>query len=46
MFSYEGKEYLLDSSSGDVYDIQTQDEVGKMVQRLHLINNFTDKIEI
>ena len=27
-FNYEGKDYLLDSASGDVYDIQTQDEVG------------------
>lgn len=28
-FNYEGKDYLLDSASGDVYDIKTQDEVGR-----------------
>lgn len=27
-FDYQGKTYLLDSSTGDVYDIDTQDEVG------------------
>jgi hypothetical protein len=27
-FDYQGKTYLLDSGTGDVYDVDTQDEVG------------------
>ena len=27
-FDYQGKTYLLDSNTGDVYDLETQDEVG------------------
>ena len=28
-FTYEGKDYLLDSNSGDLYDIETEEIVGK-----------------
>lgn len=28
-FTYEGKDYLLDSNSGDLYDIETEEVVGK-----------------
>jgi len=30
-FTYDGKEYLLDSNSGELFDIETEDIIGKKV---------------